>query len=169
MDLVTSSFAGRFARVEPRRAAADFVTGLLAELEVKTCWQLAEQAGHARPDAMQRLLYRAKWEADEVRDDVRQVVVDRLGDPDGVLVVDETGDLKKGLHSVGVQRQYTGTAGRIENAQVGVFLAYASRHGHTLIDRRVYLPESWISDRQRCEQAGVPADIEFATRSQLAD
>ncbi|MFG1885608.1 IS701 family transposase [Micromonospora sp. NPDC049102] len=163
------SFAGRFCRVEPRRAAVGFVTGLLAELEVKTCWQVAEQVGHARPDAMQRLLYRAKWDADAVRDDVRQVVVDRLGDPDGVLVVDETGDLKKGVHTVGVQRQYTGTAGRIENAQVGVFLAYASKHGHTLIDRRVYLPKSWTEDRRRCEQAGVPDDVVFATRSELAD
>lgn len=169
MDLVTGSFAGRFARVEPRRAAAGFVTGLLADLQIKTCWQLAEQAGHGRPDAMQRLLYRAKWDADAVRDDVRKVVVDRLGDPDGVLVVDETGDLKKGVHTVGVQRQYTGTAGRIENAQVGVFLAYASRHGHALIDRRVYLPKSWTGDPQRCEQAGVPDDIAFATRSELAD
>ncbi|MDG4805130.1 IS701 family transposase, partial [Micromonospora sp. WMMD980] len=163
------AFAGRFGRVEPRRAAAAFVTGLLTNIEIKTCWQLAEQAGHGRPDAMQRLLYRAKWDADAVRDDVRQVVVDRLGDPDGVLVVDETGDLKKGVHTVGVQRQYTGTAGRIENAQVGVFLAYASRHGHTLIDRRVYLPKSWTDDRQRCEQAGVPDDVAFATRSELAD
>lgn len=169
IDLVTSSFAGRFARVEPRRAAAGFVTGLLAELEIKTCWQLAEQAGHGRPDKMQRLLYRAIWDADAVRDDVRQVVVDRLGDSDGVLVVDETGDLKKGVHTVGVQRQYTGTAGRIENAQVGVFLAYASRHGHTLIDRRVYLPKSWTDDHQRCEQAGIPDGIAFATRSELAD
>ncbi|WP_375372023.1 IS701 family transposase [Salinispora sp. H7-4] len=169
MDLVIDSFAGRFGRVEPRRAAADFVTGLLSDLEIKTCWQVAEQAGHTRPDAMQRLLYRAKWDADVVRDDVREVVVDRLGDPDGVLVVDETGDLKKGVHSVGVQRQYTGTAGRIENAQVGVFLAYASRHGHALIDRRVYLPKSWTDDRDRCEQAGVPDTIGFATRSDLAD
>jgi SRSO17 transposase len=169
IDLVIDSFAGRFCRVEPRRAAAGFVTGLLADLEIKTCWQVAEQAGHARPDAMQRLLYRAKWDADAVRDDVRKVVADRLGDPDGVLVVDETGDLKKGVHTVGVQRQYTGTAGRIENAQVGVFLAYASRHGHALIDRRIYLPKSWTDDRGRCEQAGVPDKIAFATRSELAD
>jgi SRSO17 transposase len=167
--LVLDRFAGRFARVETRRTAAEFVTGLLSDLEVKTSWQLAEHAGHERPDAMQRLLYRAKWDADAVRDDVRQVVIDRLGDPDGVLVVDETGDLKKGVHTVGVQRQYTGTAGRIENAQVSVFLAYASRHGHTLIDRRIYLPESWTSNRERREQAGIPATIAFATRSQLAD
>jgi SRSO17 transposase len=165
---VLTSFAGRFGRVEPRRAAAAFVTGLLADIEVKTCWQLAEQAGHARPDAMQRLLYRAVWDADAVRDDVRKVVVDRFGDPDGVLVVDETGDLKKGVHSVGVQRQYTGTAGRIENAQVGVFLGYASRHGHTLIDRRVYLPASWTDDRDRCQAAGVPDEVEFATKPDLA-
>ena len=169
IELVIDSFAGRFARVEPRRAAAGFVGGLLAELDVKTCWQLAEQAGHAGPDAMQKLLYRAKWDADAVRDDLRQVVVDRLGDPDGVLVVDETGDLKKGVHTVGVQRQYTGTAGRIENAQVGVFLAYAGGQGHSLIDRRVYLPKSWTDDRERCEQAGIPDDVEFATRSELAD
>ena len=168
-DQVIGSFADRFARVEPRRAAAGFVTGLLADIEVKTCWQVAEQAGHARPDAMQRLLYRATWDADAVRDDLRALIVDRLGDPDGVLVVDETGDLKKGVHTVGVQRQYTGTAGRIENAQVGVFLAYAGRHGHTLIDRRVYLPESWTADRDRCRQAGVPDTVEFTTRSQLAD
>lgn len=168
-DQVIGCFAGRFARVEPRRAAAGFVTALLADIEVKTCWQLAEQAGHTRPDAMQRLLYRARWDAELVRDDLRALVVDRLGDPDGVLVVDETGDLKKGEHTVGVQRQYTGTAGRIENAQVGVFLAYAGRHGHTLIDRRVYLPESWTSDRARCEQAGVPDTVAFASRSQLAD
>jgi SRSO17 transposase len=167
--LVLDRLAGRFARVETRRTAAQFVTGLLADLEVKTSWQLAEHAGHDRPDAMQRLLYRAKWDADAVRDDVRQVVIGRLGDPDGVLVVDETGDLKKGVHSVGVQRQYTGTAGRIENAQVGVFMAYASRHGHTLIDRRIYLPESWTNAPERCEQAGIPATVGFATRSQLAD
>ncbi|MCM0673315.1 transposase [Micromonospora phytophila] len=156
-----ASFAGRFGRVEPRRTAAAFVTGLLAEIEVKTCRQLAEQAGHARPDAMQRLLYRAVWDADVVRDDLRQVVADRLGDPEAVLVVDEAGGLKKGVHSVGVQRQYTGTAGRIENARVGVFCGYASRHGHTLIDRRVHLPVSWTDDRDRCQDAGVPDELEF--------
>ena len=165
---VLDAFAGRFARVEPRRAAAEFVTGLLADVEVKTCWQLAEQAGHRSPDAMQRLLYRARWDADGVRDDLRQVVVDRFGDPQAVLIPDETGDLKKGMHTVGVQRQYTGTAGRVENSQVGVFLAYAGRDGHTLIDRRVYLPVSWTDDRDRCQDAGVPEQVGFATRSQLA-
>ncbi|MER5338498.1 IS701 family transposase [Micromonospora sp. NPDC002717] len=161
-------FAGRFGRVEPRRVAAEFVTGLLADLEVKTCWQLAEQAGHARPDAMQRLLYRAVWDADAVRDDLRQLIADRFGGPDAVLVVDETGDLKKGRHSVGVQRQYSGTAGRIENSQVGVFLGYAGSDGHTLIDRRVYLPASWTDDRDRCQAAGVPDEIGFATKPELA-
>ncbi|WP_456316016.1 IS701 family transposase, partial [Rhizomonospora bruguierae] len=161
-------FAGRFGRVEPRRAAAAFVTGLLADLEVKTCWQLAEQAGHARPDAMQRLLYRAVWDADAVRDDLRRLVADRFGGPDAVLVVDETGDLKKGTRTVGVQRQYTGTAGRIENSQVGVFLGYAGSDGHTLIDRRVYLPVSWTDDRDRCAAAGVPDEIGFATKPDLA-
>ncbi|MDG4795147.1 IS701 family transposase [Micromonospora sp. WMMD1082] len=165
---VCDAFAGRFGRVEPRRTATAFVSGLLADIEVKTCWQLAERAGHARPDAMQRLLYRAVWDADAVRDDLRDVVVARFGDSDGVLVVDETGDLKKGTHSVGVQRQYTGTAGRIENAQVGVFCGYASRHGHTLIDRRVYLPVSWTDDRDRCQAAGVPDEVVFATKSELA-
>jgi SRSO17 transposase len=168
LDGVLGSFAGRFGRVEPRRAAAAFVTGLLAELESKTCWALAEHAGHARPDALQRLLYRAVWDADKVRDDLRSVIVARLGAPDGVLVVDETGDLKKGVHSVGVQRQYSGTAGRVENSQVGVFLGYASRHGHTLVDRRIYLPASWADDRDRCRAAGVPDEIGFATRSELA-
>ncbi|MEV0005983.1 IS701 family transposase [Micromonospora sp. NPDC050980] len=161
-------FAGRFGRVEPRRAAGQFVTGLLADLEVKTCWQLAEQAGHARPDAMQRLLYRAVWDADAVRDDLRQLITGRFGCPDAVLAVDETGDLKKGMHTVGVQRQYTGTAGRIENSQVGVFLGYAGVDGHTLIDRRVYLPASWTDDRDRCHAAGVPDEVEFATKPELA-
>ncbi|GGM53007.1 hypothetical protein GCM10011608_42370 [Micromonospora sonchi] len=146
---VLGCFAGRCGRVEPRRAAAVFVTGLLADLEVKTCWQLAEQAGHARPDAIQRLLYRVVWGADAVRDDLRQLITDRFGGPDAVLAVDETGELKKGTHTVGVQRQYTGTAGRIENSQVGVFLGYAGAGGRTLIDRRVYLPASWTDDRDR--------------------
>ncbi|MGC9669325.1 IS701 family transposase [Planosporangium sp. 12N6] len=162
---VLASFAGRFGRVEPRRAAAAFVTGLLADLEVKTCWQLAEHAGHARPDAMQRLLYRAVWDADAVRDDLRQMITDRFAAPDAVLVAD---DLKKGTHSVGGQRQYTGIAGRTENAQVGVFVTYAGRHGHTLIDRRVYLPTSWTDDGDRRRAAGVPNEVGFATRADLA-
>jgi len=168
LDEVCARIAGRFARVEPRRTARDFVTGLLSEIESKTCWGLAEQAGHARPDAMQRLLRTAVWDTDGVRDDVRAFVADRFGDPQAVLIPDETGDLKKGVHSVGVQRQYSGTAGRIENAQVAVFVTYASRHGHALIDRRLYLPRSWTDDRDRCTTAGVPEQVGFATKPQLA-
>jgi SRSO17 transposase len=144
------------------------VLGLLSDVQPKTCWGLAEQAGDRRPDAMQRLLRTACWDADAVRDDVRDLVADRLGHPDAVLVADETGDLKKGVHTVGTQRQYTGTAGRIENAQVAVVLAYASPRGRALIDRRLYLPASWTADRDRCAAAGVPAQVEFATKPQLA-
>jgi SRSO17 transposase len=158
----------RFRRVEPRRRARAFVMGLLAPLPRKNCWTIAEQAGDATPDGMQHLLARAQWDADGVRDDVRAFVVEHLGDPDAVLVADETGDLKKGTATAGVQRQYTGTAGRIENAQVAVYLGYASAAGHTLIDRELYLPRSWISDPARCEAAGIPEGTAFATKPELA-
>jgi SRSO17 transposase len=158
----------RVRRVEPRRRARAFVLGLLAELPRKNCWTIAEQAGDATPDGMQHLLARARWDADGVRDDLRGYVTERLGDPGAVLVVDETGDLKKGTATVAVQRQYTGTAGRIENAQVAVYLSYAARAGHALIDRELYLPRSWTSDPARCRAAGVPADVGFATKPQLA-
>jgi SRSO17 transposase len=167
-DELMSVVAGRFARVEPRRTARQFVLGLLSPVERKNCWWLAEQAGHADPQAMQRLLRTAVWDADKVRDDVRTFVAAQFGDAAGVLVCDETGFLKKGTGSVGVQRQYSGTAGRIENSQVGVFLSYASARGRALIDRRVYLPKSWTDDRQRCAAAGVPAEVEFATKPGLA-
>jgi SRSO17 transposase len=163
-----SLVAGRFARVEPRRTARDMVLGLLSPVERKNCWWLAEQAGHGDPQAMQRLLRTAVWDADAVRDDVRGFVAARLGDRGGVLIPDETGFLKKGTRSVGVQRQYSGTAGRIENSQVGVFLSYASLLGRALIDRRVYLPRSWTDEQQRCAAAGIPAGVRFATRPQLA-
>jgi SRSO17 transposase len=160
--------AGRFGRAEPRRTAREFVLGLLSPVERKNCWWLAEQAGHGDPQAMQRLLRTAVWDADAVRDDVRGFVAGRLGDAAGVLICDETGFLKKGAGSAGVQRQYSGTAGRIENSQVGVFLSYASPRGRALIDRRVYLPKSWIDDRSRCAAAGIPAEVEFATKPELA-
>jgi SRSO17 transposase len=160
--------AGRFARVEPRRTAREFVLGLLSEAERKNCWWLAEQAGHGGPQAMQRLLRTAAWDADAVRDDLRAFVAAQLGHPAGVLIPDETGFLKKGTGSVGVQRQYSGTAGRIENSQVGVFLSYASPTGRALIDRRVYLPRSWTDDPRRCAAAGIPASMEFATKPELA-
>jgi SRSO17 transposase len=160
--------AGRFARVEPRRTARQFVLGLLSPVERKNCWWLAEQAGHADPQPMQRLLRTTVWDADAVRDDLRGFVAARLGDPGGVLVCDETGFLKKGTGSVGVQRQYSGTAGRIENSQVGVFMSYATARGRALIDRRVYLPKSWTDDPQRCAAAGIPAQVGFATKPELA-
>ena len=142
--------------------------GLLAPLAGKNGWTLAEVAGDTTPDGMQRLLNSATWDADGVRDDLRDYVVEHLGEPGGVLIVDETGFLKKGSKSAGVQRQYSGTAGRVENCQLGVFLAYATGKGRTLIDRELYLPKSWVSDRERCRDAAVPDEVEFATKAVLA-
>ena len=133
---VHERFVHRFARSEPRESALAYMRGLIAPLERKNGWTLAEEAGHAAPDRMHRLLNRCDWDADEVLDDVRDYVVEHLGDPEAVLIVDDTGFLKKGVRSAGVQRQYSGTAGRTENCQVGVFLAYAGERGRTLIDRR---------------------------------
>lgn len=133
-------------------------------VERKNGWTLAERAGEVSPDGMQRLLRRADWDVDGVRDDVRDYVVEHLGDRQAVLIGDETGFIKKGRRSAGVQRQYSGTAGRTENCQIGTFLAYASRHGHALIDRELYLPESWTDDRDRCRAAGIPEQVEFATK-----
>jgi SRSO17 transposase len=157
-----------FGRREVRETAGAFLDGLLSGVERKTGWLLAEQAGLAHPARMQALLGRSRWRADDLRDQVRAYVLETLGDPDGVLVVDETGFVKKGAHSVGVARQYSGTAGRIENAQVGVFLAYASRFGQALIDRRLYIPEAWAGDGERRAGAGVPTDITFATKPAIA-
>jgi SRSO17 transposase len=167
-DEMMAQIAGRFRRVEPRRRARAFVAGLIAGLPRKNCWTIAEHAGDATPDGMQHLLERARWDADAVRDDVRGYITGKLADPAGVLVVDETGDVKKGTATAGVQRQYTGTAGRVENAQVAVYLTYAGQGGHGLIDRRLYLPKSWISDPSRCRVAGIPEDVAFATKPALA-
>ena len=142
LEELLGRIAGRFGRVEPRWRARALVRGLLAELPPKNCWTIAEHAGDPSPDGLQHLLARAEWDQDGVRDDV----TDYLGDPGAVLVVDETGDLKKGTHTVGVQRQDTGTAGRVENAQVAVLLVYASDAGHAVIDRELYLPRGWIAD-----------------------
>ena len=142
--------------------------GLLSDLPRKNCWTIAEHAGDPNPDGMQHLLARAVWDEDKVRDDLRDYVVQHLGDPEAVLVVDETGDLKKGTATVGVKRQYTGTAGRIENAQVAVYLVYASSSGHAVIDRELYLPRSWTDDPERLQAAGVPSEIGFATKPALA-
>ncbi|WP_398657145.1 IS701 family transposase [Streptomyces shenzhenensis] len=160
--------AGRFTRVEPRRWTRKFVLGLLSDLPRKNCWTLAEHAGDATPYGLQHLLSRAKWDADAVRDDLRSFVVEQLHDEDAVLVVDETGDLKKGTATVGVQRQYTGTAGRIENSQVAVYLAYPSRRGHAAIDRELYVPRSWITDAARCRLAGIPEEVGFTSKPALA-
>ena len=160
--------APRFSRVEPRRRVRSFLLGLLAGLPRTNCWTIAEQAGQATPDGLQHLLARAVWDADAVRDDLRDYVVEHLADPQAVLVVDETGDVKKGTATVGVQRQYTGTAGRIENAQVAVYLVYAAAGGHAFIDRALYLPKAWTEDRARLAAAGVPDDVGFATKPALA-
>jgi SRSO17 transposase len=167
-DELMGQVAGRFIRVEPRRRARAFVLGLLAGLSRANCWTIAEEAGDATPGGMQHLLSRACWDADGVRDDLREYVTGQLGSPDAVLVVDETGDLKKGSCTAGVARQYTGTAGRVENAQVAVYLTYAAPGGHTLIDRELYLPRCWAGDPGRREAAGIPAQVRFATKPALA-
>ncbi|MFC5952387.1 IS701 family transposase [Pseudonocardia lutea] len=160
--------AGHFARVETRRRFGVLLRGMLADLPRKNCWSLAEHAGEATPDGMQHLLARAVWDDDAVAAHVRGFVAEHLADPAGVLVADETGDLKKGSCTVGTQRQYTGTAGRIENAQVAVYLTYAGRDGHALIDRELYLPRSWTDDPDRLRGAGVPDGVGFATKPALA-
>jgi SRSO17 transposase len=167
-DELMGRIAGRFWRVEPRRRARALVLGLLADLPRKNCWSIAEHAGDAAPDGMQHLLARARWDADGIRDDLRAYVAAHLRDASAVLVVDETGDVKKGTATAGVQRQYTGTAGRIENCQVAVFLTYASAAGHALIDRELYLPKSWTGDPARCRAAGIPDGTAFATKPALA-
>jgi SRSO17 transposase len=168
LDALHARIASRFARAEPRRRALAYLRGLLGPVGRKNGWQLAEHAGEATPDGMQRLLATADWDPDLVRDDLRGYVVEHLGDPAAVLVVDETGFLKKGITSVGVQRQYSGTAGKVDNCQLGVFLAYASRTGRAFIDRELYLPRSWTDDPARCRAARVPAQVEFRTKPQLA-
>ncbi len=168
LDAVARRIGARFSRSETRDRVRAYLVGLLAPVQRKNSWQLAEQIGDDHPYGVQHLLGRSDWAPDEVRDDLRAYVVETLGDADAVLILDETGFLKKGGHSAGVARQYTGTAGRIENAQVGVFLAYASRHGTAFLDRALYLPEEWIGDPKRCAKAGVPAGTAFATKPRLA-
>jgi len=160
--------APRFGRSEVRGRAGRYLAGLLEPIERRNGWQLAEALGETTPDGVQRLLRTARWDADAVRDDLQAYVVEHLGDPAAVLVIDETGFLKKGAKSVGVQRQYSGTAGRIENSQIGVFLAYASPRGQAFLDRALYLPKAWIDDPPRREAAGIPPEIGFATKGDLA-
>jgi len=168
LEEVHERIASRFSRSEPRERVVAYLRGLLAPLERKNGWTLAELAGESSPDGMQRLLATADWNPDRVRDDLRDYVVEHLGDPGAVLVVDETGFVKKGSRSAGVARQYSPTAGRVENCQIGVFLGYASPAGRTFLDRELYLPKAWAQDRPRCEQAAVPDDVTFATKPELA-
>ena len=168
LDDMFALIAGRFSRVEPRRLAFAYIRGLLAPLERRNGWTLSEQAGRRSPNAMQEMLYSPCWTPDEVRDDVRDYLVEHLGDPDGVLIADDTGFVKKGVRSAGVQRQYSGTAGKVENCQIGTFLAYASPRGRALIDRELYLPKSWTQDPGRCAKAAVPDDVAFATKPEHA-
>src|SRR6058998_2475593 len=167
-DEVCERIGSVFGRSETRDRAQVYLRGLLSPVERKNGWQLAEEAGFSTPYAMQYLLNRAVWESDEVRDQLQAYTHEMIGDPNGVYVLDETGFLKKGEKSVGVQRQYSGTAGRVENCQIGVFLAYATKAGHTLVDRELYLPKSWTHDRERCREANVPEEVGFATKPQLA-
>jgi SRSO17 transposase len=168
VEAVGDRIGRHFARSEPRRRAVGYVRGLLSDTERKNGWQLAEHLGDPTPDGVQHLLARADWDADAVRDDLTRYVAEHLGDPGGVLIVDETGFLKKGAKSCGVARQYSGTAGRIENCQVGVFLGYVTPKGRALIDRRLYLPKEWAGDADRRDAAGVPVGVEFATKIVLA-
>jgi SRSO17 transposase len=169
LDAVGERLGPYFARAEPRRRAVEYLRGLLSDVERKNGWQLAERLGDPTPYGVQHLLGRADWDADAVRDDLTRYAHEHLADAGGVLVVDETGFLKKGTKSAGVARQYSGTAGRIENSQVGVFLAFAGRHGHALLDRELYLPKEWADDADRREEAGIPSGVTFATKPQLAE
>lgn len=168
LDRVVRRVWPHFARAEARVRCRRYLLGLLSTAERKNGWQLAEVTGEATPDGMQELLNRAVWDADAVRDDLRRYVVEHLGDPAAVLVVDETGFVKKGTKSVGVQRQYSGTAGRIENSQIGVFVAYAAPDGHAFLDRALYLPKEWSEAHERRDEAGVPPEVPFATKPTLA-
>jgi SRSO17 transposase len=157
-----------FARSEPRARSLAYLQGLLSGCARKNGWQLAEWMGESAPYAVQHLLDRARWDADQARDRVRDYALAELSSPEAVLIVDETGFLKKGLHSAGVKRQYSGTAGRIENSQIGVFLCYGSDKGAALVDRELYIPQEWAADGERRLAAGIPESLEFATKPQLA-
>lgn len=158
----------RFARPEPYGRALSYLKSLIGTSERKNGWRIAEAAGEATPDGVQRLLNTARWDAEEVRDDLRSYVVEHFGDTEAVLIVDETGFLKRGEKSVGVSRQYSGTAGGVENCQVGVFLCYASKKGAAFIDRALYLPREWAKDHERRSEAGIPEEVRFATKPALA-
>lgn len=157
-----------FVRSEAHQRALAYLRGLMSDVPRKNGWQVAEAVGEATPYSIQHLLDRAKWDCDGIRDELCAYVQETFATPEAIVVIDETGFLKKGDKSVGVQRQYSGTAGRIENCQIGVFLAYSSSHGHALIDRELYLPQSWIDEPARCREAHVPEEVAFATKPELA-
>src|SRR3954462_8005595 len=169
VEAVGERIGRQFARSEPRRGAVGYIRGLLGDAERKDGWQLAEHLGEATPDGVQHLLARADWDADAVRDDLTAYLADALGDPDGVLVIDETGFPKRDDRSVGVQRQYCGAVGKVENCQVGVFLGYVTPKGRALPDRALYLPKEWAADGKRRKRAGVPKKIVLATKVELAE
>lgn len=168
LEEIRALIGDQFARTEPRNNAIGYLQGLLSDEERKNSWTLSERAGQGTPDGMQRLLSTTDWSPDAVRDVLIGYVDQHLGDPEGILAIDETGFLKKGTASAGVARQYSGTAGRVENCQIGVFLTYATRHGRTFLDRELYLPKAWMDDPVRCKRAGVPAERVMATKPELA-
>ncbi len=168
LERLHTHIAPRFVRPEPRRRALAYLKGIVSSVERKNGWQLAEHAGEARPDGMQRLLNNAVWDADLVRDDLRAYILEQLGDPQAILVIDETSFRKRGKKSAGVSKQHCGTTGQLENCQVGVFLAYVSHKGHTLVDRELYIPLRWIEDRERCQEAGIPEEMRFQTKCEQA-
>jgi len=168
LEAVGDRLSEHFARSEVRQRAQDYLRGLLSEAERKNSWQLAEVAGNSTPYGIQHLLGRASWDADALREDLREYVIEHLADDESALIVDETGFIKKGDKSVGVKRQYTGTVGKRENCQVGVFLAYASCRGQAFIDRELYLPEEWAEDKDRRQRAGVPDEVGMRTKPELA-
>src|SRR5438067_13348228 len=168
IDAASQLLAGHLRRREARQHAADYLRGLIADVERKNGWQLAEEVGYAHPRGIQRVLDRYAWDAAAVRAALRRYVVAELSDPQGVLVVDETGFPKQGRHSVGVARQYCGTLGKIANCQIGVLLGYATAHGHVGLDCALFVPEDWFADRDRCRQAGLPDSVTHQTKPQLA-
>jgi SRSO17 transposase len=169
LDHIQSLLAPCFDRPETRQSALSYIEALISTLERKNTWQLSEQAGHSNPYAFQHLLGRSSWSSHRLRDSLRRYVRSFWPSQNSVLSIDETGFLKKGQKSVGVGRQYSGTAGRIENCQIGVFLSYSCPEGRALIDRELYIPENWFQERERCRSAGVPDDREFLKKPALAE
>lgn len=169
LDDIAELIGEQFGRSEPRNNAIGYIQGLLSDEQRKNSWTLSERAGQATPDGMQRLLSTTDWDPDAIRDALMGYVKKHLGDPAGILAIDETGFLKKGAASAGVARQYSGTAGRVENCQIGVFLTYATTHGRTFLDRELYIPKAWIDDPARCTKAGIPTARQvMTTKPQLA-